>query len=63
MITTAAEEILATTFQTYQRVALVASFQAESGVLIDMACRLGVRPDVLTDRHRPAARRDARGHR
>jgi phosphoadenosine phosphosulfate reductase len=46
--TTEAEEILATTFQTYERVALVASFQAESGVLIDMAVRLGIRPDVLT---------------
>lgn len=48
MISAAAEEVLATTFQTYPRVALVASFQAESGVLIDMAARLGVRPDVLT---------------
>lgn len=48
MITTAAEEILATTFETYPRVALVASFQAESGVLIDMVTRLGIRPDVLT---------------
>ena len=36
------------TFTTYRRVALVASFQAESGVLIDMAMRQGVRPDVLT---------------
>jgi thioredoxin-dependent adenylylsulfate APS reductase len=48
VITTAAEEILATTFETYPRVALVASFQAESGVLIDMVTRLGIRPDVLT---------------
>ncbi len=48
MTTTAAEEILATTFETYPRVALVASFQAESGVLIDMVTRLGIRPDVLT---------------
>jgi phosphoadenosine phosphosulfate reductase len=46
--TDAAEEVLATTFRTYPRVALVASFQAESGVLIDMAARLGLRPDVLT---------------
>jgi phosphoadenosine phosphosulfate reductase len=48
VITSAAEEVLATTFRTHPRVALVASFQAESGVLIDMAARLGVRPDVLT---------------
>lgn len=48
MITTAAEEVLLTTFRTHRRVALVASFQAESGVLIDMAARLGLRPDVLT---------------
>jgi thioredoxin-dependent adenylylsulfate APS reductase len=46
--TTVAEELLAMTFRTYGRVALVASFQAESGVLIDMAVRQGVRPDVLT---------------
>jgi phosphoadenosine phosphosulfate reductase len=43
-----AEQVLETTYRTYRRVALVASFQAESGVLIDMAARLGVRPDVLT---------------
>ena len=36
------------TFSTHRRVALVASFQAESGVLIDMAVRQGVRPYVLT---------------
>lgn len=48
MTTATAEEVLTTTFSTYRRVALVASFQAESGVLIDMAIRLGVRPDVLT---------------
>jgi thioredoxin-dependent adenylylsulfate APS reductase len=48
VITTAAEEVLLTTFRTHRRVALVASFQAESGVLIDMAARLGLRPDVLT---------------
>jgi phosphoadenosine phosphosulfate reductase len=43
-----AEDILAHAFSTYERVALVASFQAESGVLIDMAARLGLSPDVLT---------------
>jgi phosphoadenosine phosphosulfate reductase len=48
VIAGAAEEILGTTFRTYGRVALVASFQAESGVLIDMTSRLGFRPDVLT---------------
>ena len=49
MIITAAEEILATTFQFYQRASRWWRLQAESGVLIDMACRLGVRPpDVLT---------------
>jgi thioredoxin-dependent adenylylsulfate APS reductase len=48
VITTVADELLAMTFQTYPRVALVASFQAESGVLIDMATRQGIRPDVLT---------------
>jgi phosphoadenosine phosphosulfate reductase len=42
-----AEEAIAATFAAHQRVALVASFQAESGVLIDMAARLGLRPDVL----------------
>lgn len=43
-----AEDILAWTFRTHRRVALVASFQAEAGVLIDMACRITERPDVLT---------------
>lgn len=44
----AAEELLAMTYRTYRRVALVASFQAESGVLIDMAASQGIRPEVLT---------------
>src|ERR1700682_3572808 len=43
-----AEEILAWTYKRFQRVALVASFQAESLVLIDLACGLGVEPEVLT---------------
>lgn len=43
-----AEEILAWTYRTHGRVALVASFQAEAGVLIDMACGLTEMPDVLT---------------
>jgi thioredoxin-dependent adenylylsulfate APS reductase len=41
-------ETLAGTYREYERVALVASFQAESCVLIDMACSLGLQPDVLT---------------
>jgi phosphoadenosine phosphosulfate reductase len=43
-----AEEILAWTYKRFRRVALVASFQAESLVLIDLACGLGVEPEVLT---------------
>lgn len=43
-----AEEILAWTYAAHRRVALVASFQVESGVLIDLACRVAERPDVLT---------------
>jgi phosphoadenosine phosphosulfate reductase len=43
-----AEEILAWTYKRFQRVALVASFQAESMVLIDMACSLVAEPVVLT---------------
>jgi phosphoadenosine phosphosulfate reductase len=43
-----AEEILAWTYKRFRRVALVASFQAESLVLIDLACSLGVNPEVLT---------------
>jgi thioredoxin-dependent adenylylsulfate APS reductase len=48
VIAGAAEHILEATFDSYERVALVTSFQAESGVLIDMASRLGIEPDVLT---------------
>lgn len=43
-----AEELLEWTASNHRRVALVASFQAESGVLIDMASRLGLHFDVLT---------------
>ena len=43
-----AEEILAWTYEAHRRVALVASFQIESGVLIDLACRVTANPDVLT---------------
>src|ERR1700680_107604 len=43
-----AEEILAWTYELFRGVALVASFQAESLVLIDLACGLGVEPEVLT---------------
>src|ERR1700726_2871859 len=43
-----AEEILAWTYKRFRRVALVASFQAESLVLIDLACSLGDKPEVLT---------------
>jgi phosphoadenylyl-sulfate reductase (thioredoxin) len=42
------EEILAWTYAAHDRVALAASFQAESGVLIDLACRVVDRPVVLT---------------
>ena len=45
---TSAEELLSWTVATHRRVALAASFQAESGVLIDMAARLGLHVDVLT---------------
>jgi thioredoxin-dependent adenylylsulfate APS reductase len=41
-------EILAWTYHTHQRVALVASFQKESGVLIDMATRVVDVADVIT---------------
>jgi phosphoadenosine phosphosulfate reductase len=44
----AAEEILSWTYKRFRRVALVASFQAESIVLIDMACRIVSEPEVLT---------------
>ena len=43
-----AEEVLAWTYKRFQRVALVASFQAESMVLIDMACGVVPEPEVLT---------------
>jgi phosphoadenosine phosphosulfate reductase len=43
-----AEDVLAWTYREHGRVALVASFQAEAGVLIDMACRVTDRPEVLT---------------
>jgi thioredoxin-dependent adenylylsulfate APS reductase len=44
----AAEDILRWTYSRFERVAIVASFQAESTVLIDMACQLVERPDVVT---------------
>ena len=43
-----AEEVLSWTYKRFRRVALVASFQAESMVLIDMACGLVPDPEVLT---------------
>ena len=43
-----AEDILAWTYRRFGRVALVASFQAESMVLIDLACRIVPEPEVLT---------------
>lgn len=43
-----AEEILRWTYASHGRVALVASFQAESSVLIDLACRVVERPEVIT---------------
>jgi phosphoadenosine phosphosulfate reductase len=43
-----AEEILQWTYAAHRRVALVASFQAESSVLIDMACGIVGSPEVLT---------------
>ena len=43
-----AEEILRWTYKRFRRVALVASFQAESLVLIDLACRISAEPEVLT---------------
>src|SRR3984957_6225292 len=43
-----AEEILRWTYKRFRRVALVASFQAESLVLIDLACRITPEPEVLT---------------
>ena len=43
-----AEEILEWTYANHQRVAIAASFQAESSVLIDLACRVTDEPVVLT---------------
>jgi phosphoadenosine phosphosulfate reductase len=43
-----AEDILSWTYRRFGRVALVASFQAESMVLIDIACKLVPHPEVLT---------------
>jgi phosphoadenosine phosphosulfate reductase len=43
-----AEDILAWTYRRFGRVALVASFQAESLVLIDLACKIAPKPEVLT---------------
>jgi phosphoadenylyl-sulfate reductase (thioredoxin) len=43
-----AEDILSWTYRRFGRVALVASFQAESLVLIDLACRIVSEPEVLT---------------
>jgi thioredoxin-dependent adenylylsulfate APS reductase len=42
------QEVLEWTYRSHGRVAIVASFQAESSVLIDMACSLVKSPDVLT---------------
>ena len=39
---------MAWTYEQHRRVALVCSFQAESSVLIDMACRITAAPEVLT---------------
>jgi phosphoadenosine phosphosulfate reductase len=41
-------EVLAWAYRTFDRVAIVASFQAESVVLIDIACRIVERPEVVT---------------
>jgi thioredoxin-dependent adenylylsulfate APS reductase len=43
-----AEEVLSWAYSRFRRVAVVASFQAESTVLIDMAARLVERPEVVT---------------
>jgi thioredoxin-dependent adenylylsulfate APS reductase len=42
------EEILEWAYRTYGRVAIVASFQAESSVLIHMAAQIVDRPEVIT---------------
>ncbi|MGH7862426.1 MAG: phosphoadenylyl-sulfate reductase [Candidatus Dormibacteraceae bacterium] len=44
----APQEIVAWTYRGFERVALVASFQVESIVLIHMAVALGIRPRVVT---------------
>lgn len=41
-------EVLEWVYSTHARVAVVSSFQAESGVLIDMACGLAPSVDVIT---------------
>ena len=46
--TAAAEDVVDWTYRTHARVAVVASFQSESGVLIDMACRVADVVEVLT---------------
>jgi phosphoadenosine phosphosulfate reductase len=43
-----AEDILTWTYKRFHRVALVASFQAESMVLVDLACKIVPEPEVLT---------------
>ena len=43
-----AQDILAWTYRRFGRVALVASFQAESLSLIDLACKIVPHPEVLT---------------
>jgi phosphoadenosine phosphosulfate reductase len=42
------EEILGWVYRTYDRVAIVSSFQAESSVLIHMAAQIAERPEVVT---------------
>lgn len=44
----AAFDVVAWTYRTFERVALVASFQRESSVLIDMACKVQRAPEVIT---------------
>lgn len=46
--TASAEEVLRWTYSRFKRVAIVASFQAESTVLIDLACQVVDRPEVVT---------------
>ena len=43
-----AAEVLAWTYANHRRVAIVASFQAESSVLIDLASQIVERPEVVT---------------